>query len=113
MESLKVLFHVPDSSRFTACLRQANNLLATIKDEPYEIRVLVNFEGIKVVENFQPYEEMFKALTEKGVKFYFCQNPFKTFGLSTELVPPPAEVISSGIRALVDWQKEGFIYIRP
>ncbi len=62
MESLKVLFHVPDSSRFTACLRQANNLLATIKDEPYEIRVLVNFEGIKVVENFQPYEEMFKAL---------------------------------------------------
>lgn len=43
MESLKVLFHVPDSSRFTACLRQANNLLATIKDEPYEIRVLVNF----------------------------------------------------------------------
>ncbi|MGB9760955.1 MAG: DsrE family protein [Caldimicrobium sp.] len=110
---LKVLFHVPDSSRFQACLRQVNNLLATISDEPYEIRVLVNFEGIKVVENFAPYEEMFKMLTEKGVKFFFCQNPFKTFGISTELVPPPAEIISSGIRALVDWQKEGFVYIRP
>lgn len=110
---LKVLFHVPDSSRFAGCLRQANNLLATINDEPYDIRVLINFEGIKVVENFQPFEEAFKALTEKGVKFYFCQNPFKAFGLSTDLVPPPAEVIASGIRALVDWQKEGFIYIRP
>lgn len=113
METLKVLFHVPDSGRFSACLRQANNLLATIKDEPYDIRVLVNFEGIKVVENFQPYEELFKTLTEKGVKFYFCKNPFKTFGVSTDLVPKEAELIDSGIRALVDWQKEGFIYIRP
>jgi len=109
----KVLFHVPDSARFMACLRQVNNLLATIPDEHYDIRVLINFEGIKVLENFEPYREMFEALTQKGVRFYFCQNPFKTFGLSTELVPPPAEVISSGIRALVDWQKEGFIYIRP
>jgi intracellular sulfur oxidation DsrE/DsrF family protein len=110
---LKVLFHVPDSSRFTACLRQANNLLATLENESYEIRILINFEGIKVVENFQPYEEAFKALTERGVKFFFCQNPFKTFGLSTDLVPKPAEVIGSGIRALVDWQREGFVYIRP
>ncbi len=65
------------------------------------------------MENFEPYEEMFLSLTERGVRFYFCKNPFKTFGLSTDLVPPPVEVIDSGIRALVDWQKEGFIYIRP
>ncbi len=110
---LKVLFHVPDSSRFNACLRQVNNLLATLSEEPYEIRVLINFEGIKVVENFEPYMEMFKSLCERGVKFYFCQNPFKVFNISTDLVPPPAEIISSGIRALVDWQREGFIYIRP
>jgi len=109
----KVLFHVPDSARFMACLRQVNNLLAAFQDEPYDIRVLINFEGIKVLENFEPYREMFESLTQKGVKFYFCQTPFKTFGLSTDLVPSSAEVISSGIRALVDWQKEGFIYIRP
>lgn len=113
MKELKLLMHIPDSSRFEAGLKQSRNFAIAMGERPYQIRILVNFEGVKVLENFSPYESLFKEVLSYRAEIYFCENALKAFNVPAEKVPAGGKTISSGILALVEWQEEGFRYVRP
>ncbi len=109
---LRLLLHVPDSSRFEAGLKQARNFAIAMGDKPFQVRILVNFEGVTVLNDLSPYAELLKEIFSLGIEVYFCENAMKGFNISMDKVPQQAQIIPSGILALVNWQNEGFKYVR-
>jgi len=110
---LKLLLHVPDSSRFEAALKQARNFVLAMGDKPYQVRILVNFEGITVLNDLSPYSALLQENFSFGTEVYFCENAMKAFNISMDKVPQQAKTVPAGIVALVTWQDEGFRYVRP
>ncbi|MFZ8832105.1 MAG: DsrE family protein [Thermodesulfobacteriaceae bacterium] len=109
---LKLLLHVPDSSRFEAALKQARNFAIAMGDKPYQVRILVNFEGVTVLNDLSPYAPLLQENFSLGIEVYFCENAMKTFNVSMDKVPQQAKTVPAGIVALVTWQDEGFRYVR-
>lgn len=112
MKELKLLLHVPDSLRFEAALKVAKNFAIAMGNKPHKVRILINFEGITVLNNFSPYEELFKEVLSFGIEVYFCENALKGFNIPKEKVPQGGKTVPAGIVALVEWQDEGFRYVR-
>jgi intracellular sulfur oxidation DsrE/DsrF family protein len=110
---LKLLLHVPDSLRFEAALKQARNFALAMGDKPYQVRILVNFEGITVLNDLSPYSVLLQENFSLGIEVYFCENAMKAFNVSMDKVPQQAKTVPAGIVALVTWQDEGFRYVRP
>jgi intracellular sulfur oxidation DsrE/DsrF family protein len=109
---LKLLLHVPDSSRFEAALKQARNFALAMGDKPYHVRILVNFEGITGLNDLSPYSALLQENFSLGIEIYFCENAMKAFNINLDKVPQQAKTVPAGIVALVTWQDEGFRYVR-
>jgi len=78
-----------------------------------------------------PHESQMKALMDKGVKFYFCQNTtraymdqlptsitslpkYQTTGFSaTDQLIPGMLYTTAGVSAIADFQAQGYQYIQP
>ncbi|BAU23736.1 hypothetical protein THC_1370 [Caldimicrobium thiodismutans] len=112
MKELKLLMHVPDSSRFEPALKVSRNFALAMGERPYKVKILVNFEGITVLNDFTPFVELFKEVLSYGVEVYFCENALKGFNIPREKVPEGGKTVPAGIVALVEWQDEGFRYVR-
>ncbi|MCS7279491.1 MAG: DsrE family protein [Thermodesulfobacteriaceae bacterium] len=113
MKELKLLLHVPFYASFEPALKMAKNFFKSLQEEEKGIvRILVNFEGVLVLNHFENFRELLREILEKGGKIYFCEKALETFNIPLEKVPPQASTVPSGIRALVEWQEEGFNYVR-
>lgn len=113
MKELKLLLHVPYYSSFEPALKMAKNFLKSLKsDEKARVRILVNYEGILVLKDFEKFDSLFKELIKEKVEVYFCENALKTFEIPYESVPKGGKTVYSGIKALVEWEEEGFRYVR-
>jgi len=113
MTDLKLLIHVPDSKRFEPALKVAKNFVMAVKDKKsFSARILVNFEGITVLNNFRIFENLFREVLDLGVEVYFCENALKGFNIPFDKVPEGGKTVPAGIVALVEWQNEGYKYVR-
>ncbi|AEH43988.1 hypothetical protein Thein_0103 [Thermodesulfatator indicus DSM 15286] len=112
--SLKLVIHVPDSTRYKIALKMGVNFFKTKADgEELLARVLVNAQGITVLLELD--EEITKLMEEfisLGGEVHFCRNAMKAFNVPEEKVPANCHIVSAGIRALVEWQDNGFRYVR-
>ncbi len=91
----------------------------------YEIAAVVTSGGghqlIKQSRNGNQFEGQVKALMDKGVKFYFCQNTvrgltkkgFISSGDATSEIIPGVEFVTSGVAAMPDLVSQGYILIQP
>ncbi|OAG28456.1 DsrE family protein [Thermodesulfatator autotrophicus] len=112
--ALKLVIHVPDSTRYKIALKMGINFLKT-KAEGEELlaRILVNAQGIMVLlELDEESQKLMEEFISFGGEVHFCRNAMKAFNVPEEKVPPKCQVVPAGIRALVEWQDEGFRYVR-
>ena len=72
------------------------------------------------------FEGQVKDLMDAGVKFYFCQNTTRgyitrnflpaagetTYGATGEMIEG-VEYTTAGITAIVDYQRQGYMYVQP
>jgi len=97
----------------------------------YEIAAIVHSAGgTTVVKNDvllahgkpgNPGEAQVRALIERGVKFYFCQNTTRAYLKNGTLTPgnATAEIIegveytTAGLSSLGDFQSSGWTYVQP
>ena len=112
MGSWNLVLHVPESDRFAVALKVARNFIKALPGESLSVRILVNAEGITILKRFGEVAELFGAALEEGVEVYFCQNAMKAFEIDPSLVPPGGKTVPAGIVALVEWQNQGFRYVR-
>ncbi len=111
---LKLLVHVPDSLRAKIGLTMAQNFLKTQKgEEKLEVRVLFNAQGVTILLEGDPrLNALMEDLVKQGGEVYFCENALRNFQIEKETLPPYSKTVPAGIRALVEWQEEGFRYVR-
>ena len=111
--ALKLLIHVPEASRFKVGLNMAVNFLNTAGEgESLEARLLVNAQGVSVLLSPEEVLDKVKEFLEKGGEIYFCENALRLFEIPREKVLPGCQTVPAGIRVLVEWQEEGFRYVR-
>ena len=108
----RLVLHVPESQRFEVALKVARNFVKAMAGEPHEVRVLVNAEGITILKRFSEVEELYREARRDGVAVYFCENAMRAFEIDRGLLPDGARTVPAGIKALVEWQNEGFRYVR-
>lgn len=83
----KVLLHIPERERFEAALIQAKNFILAKENEKIT-GVLLNSDGVKILDDL------------------------KHFKIPINRIPNGGKTLPSGIVAIVEWQMQGFVYIR-
>ncbi|MCS7149407.1 MAG: DsrE family protein [Caldimicrobium sp.] len=112
MGELKLVVHVPDPQRFEAGLKVSRNFALQMMGKKYDLRILVNYEGVKVLQDFTPFWDLYKEVLNLGGEIFFCETALRSAEISKEKLPEGANTVPSGIVALAEWQKEGFSYVR-
>jgi len=112
--SLKLLVHVPDSLRAKVGLTMAQNFLKSKQEgEALEARVLFNAQGVTIILEEDPkIMSLMEEFSKQGGEVYFCENAMRNFQIEKDQLPSYAKTVPAGIRALVQWQEEGFRYVR-
>jgi len=107
----KLLLHIPEKDRFSVGLTMALNFLKSAdKGDLLEARLLINAQGVTILEEEIP--ENLAPFLELGGQVFFCENALRAFNIPKEKVWPGCGTVPAGIRALVEWQNNGFSYVR-
>jgi len=112
MNEFKVLIHIPETDRLESGFTQAKNFILGKKDGKKIVRLLLNSDAVNILNNFSLIEEHFKEALKLGVEVYFCENALRFFKISFDKIPEGGKTVPAGIIAMVEWQNQGFVYIR-
>lgn len=63
--------------------------------------------------NGNPNRRLLEALSQGGVKLYECGVAMRLKGYAPQDLLPQSRIVASGIGALVDFQKSGYIEVTP
>ncbi|MCW8931208.1 MAG: hypothetical protein OQL19_13325 [Gammaproteobacteria bacterium] len=116
----QVLLHIAtdDPSRVESALGNAERLLMSYSnDEKFQLQILVNAEGIKILQaSDSPYIDRIRTLAtdNKNVSFLACQRSIerqKLKGVDIHLVKE-ASVIPEALEEIVKRLNQGWVYIR-
>ncbi|MCL4439710.1 MAG: DsrE family protein [Firmicutes bacterium] len=130
MNTLKVLFHVNESTRWQMVLVNITNFLNDVGQGSADIEVLANGEAVSVLGNRCLLAEdggqkascgigngslldQMKKLSEAGVNFVVCRNALKSHSIVEENLPDFITVVPAGITEIVRKQTQGYAYIKP
>jgi intracellular sulfur oxidation DsrE/DsrF family protein len=120
INSHQVLLHIAtsDPARVESALSNAERLLtANNSDEKFQLQILVNAEGIKILQaDDSPYIDRIRTLAMKheNVSFLACQRSIerqKLKGIDIHLVKE-ASIIPEALEEIVKRLNQGWVYIR-
>ncbi len=115
--TLRVVYHISESSHAGAALRTIANHMQAAPDARFV--VVTHNEGVDFLlagardETGRPFEATVREYRSKGVEFRVCRNTLVRRGISDSKVIPEASLVSSGIAEIGRLQsKEGYAYMR-
>ncbi len=115
MTDLRVVFHLDfdDTLTFELALANIMNFLNDVGEA--DVAVLANGFAVKlfVKKAGVKFKEKLEELSNKGVKFYICNNALNAHNISKEDIFEFCEIVPAGITKLVELQNEGYAYIKP
>ncbi len=113
----KAIFHVDqnDESVMTLALNNVVNLLKAIPGEEHDLIVIFNGPGAHLLawDGVAAHLERIKALVGEGVRFQVCRNAMVRYEIAEDQVIEECEIIPAGILSLINFQNDGFSYIKP
>jgi hypothetical protein len=114
----KVVYHIDDSTRATAVLRNVGNHLSV--DPTAKIVVVSHAQGVDFLmdgakdKNGNPYNIPVEELSAKGVTFDVCEITLKSRKLNKSQFIPEAKFVPSGVAEIGKLQsREGYVYLKP
>lgn len=115
---MKAVYHVDDSSRATAALRNVANHLKAMPQT--KIVVVALADGVDFLlsdakdARGNPYEPMIDDLVSVGVEFRVCNNTLSGRKIEKSRLHPEASIVDSGVAEITRLQAaEGFAYLKP
>ena len=115
---IKTVYHINDSTRATAVMRNVRNQLSV--DPTARIVVVSHAQGVDFLmegakdKNGNPYDIPVEELAAKGVTFDVCEITLKSRKLNKELFIPEANFVPSGVGEIAKLQyREGYVYLKP
>jgi hypothetical protein len=115
---IKVVYHIDDTTRASALLKNVENHLAAAPGT--KITVVAHGKGIDFMlnnaqdANGNPYNVMMETLAQQGVEFKICNNTLKSRHLTAADVAYPVTIVPAGIVEIARLQaQEGYVYVKP
>jgi intracellular sulfur oxidation DsrE/DsrF family protein len=114
----RAVIHVDEDSRekLMAALRNAYNLLDSVGEKNAEVAFVFNVRGPLTIlrGSLDDYtREQINELLSMGVKFFVCSISLRALGVKKEDLIDGVEVVDSGIKRIVELEREGYAYIKP
>ncbi|ENP1270517.1 DsrE family protein [Salmonella enterica] len=113
---MNIVFHVPELSRSIPCLNNVRNYLKlSSQPEDEAIRIVFNAEAVKSLISEEESALRWLSLCEEYpcIELLVCRNSLQGYSLSADALINKVEVIPAAVVALVEFQKNGWIYLRP
>jgi len=113
-ETKRLLIHVAQKERWEAALTNALDFLKAGKgEEPQAIIVADADSVVRVKACDRKLFDRMKQFVLDGGRIYLCENSLKAFGIAKEGLADYMLTVPAAIMALYDFQKEGWVYVRP
>ncbi len=114
-KELKLLIHVAQKERWDIAVKNGLNFLKTAgRDEDLRVRIVANGDSVtRCVKCDRPLFDNLKQLVLDGGVVFLCENSLAAFDIPVSRLPEFFDTVPAAIRALVDFQREGWIYVRP
>ncbi len=112
---LRLLIHVAEMGRWDIAVKNGLNFLKTARPgEELQVRIVANGDSVtRCVKCDRPLFDNLKQLVLDGGRIFLCENSLSAFDIPVSRLPDFFETVPAAIRALVDLQREGWIYVRP
>lgn len=113
----KAIFHfdLDDERLLSIGLSNVSNLLKAVAQKPYNIILLFNGPAVQLItaERCVSHLEQIKALQKQEVSFKACKNAIAKFEITPEELIKNCEIVPAGVATLIEFQQEGYAYIKP
>ena len=114
-KKLRLLIHVAQTDRWDVAAGNAINFLKTrLAGEELKVRMIANADAVtRCVQCDRPLFDLLKQIVLDGGEIYLCENALKKFEIPVSRLPDIFRTVPAGIRALVEFQEDGWRYVRP
>ncbi len=112
---MKAVFHLNtgEVSKQSELLGNIQNLMDDGTVEVDQIAVLLNADGVDMLERGSQAEEFLEEFIDEGVEVKACSNSLENREIDEEELIDGVDTVPSGVGELTRLQEEGFHYIKP
>ncbi len=112
---IKLLIHVAQPDRWDVAANNALNFLNTKGDgETLRVRIVANADAVtRCTKCDRSLFDKLKQIVLDGGELFLCENSLRAFEIPKSRLPEIFETVPAAIRALADFQREGWLYVRP
>ena len=114
MADLKLLIHVAHKERWMVGAKNAVNFLRTAAEgDTLKVRIIANADSVtQCIKCDRPLFDNLKQLILDGGEIYLCANSLRDFDIKESRLPEIFRTVPAAVRAIADWQSEGWLYMR-
>ncbi len=114
-DELKLLIHVAQKERWNVAVNNGLNFLKSAgQGENLRVSMVANGDSVtRCIKCDRPLFDRLKQLVLDGGHIYLCENSLAAFDISVSRLPDFFETVPAAIRALIDLQRQGWMYVRP
>ncbi len=113
----QVVFHLDwdEEKNLVMALNNITNLLKAFPPSETAICLVANGSAVRLFhrEHAIAYGSRVEDLSAKGVRFLMCNNSLTNLNIDPGELLGGCEVIKAGIVALIEFQADGYAYIKP
>ena len=114
MAELKLLIHVAQKERWMVGVKNALNFLKTAGDsDSLQVRIIANADSVtQCIKCDRPLFDRLKQLVLDEGEIYVCANSLRDFDIKESRLPEVFRTVPAAVRAIADWQADGWLYVR-
>ena len=113
-EELKLIVHVAHKERWMVGVKNALNFLRSAEPgDNLRVRIIANTDSVtQCIKCDRPLFDRLKQLILDGGEIYLCSNSLRDFEIKESRLPEIFKTVPAAVRAIADWQAQGWLYIR-
>lgn len=114
-QSLRLVIHVAQQERWDVAASNALHFHDTWKEgEDLQVKIVANGDAVtRCIKCDRPLFDRLKQIVLDGGEILICEHALAKYNISPGRLPEIFRTVPAAVRALVDLQKDGWVYVRP
>jgi intracellular sulfur oxidation DsrE/DsrF family protein len=109
----KILIHISDRDKWLSVIGLVNRLLDENNENHIEIIIIADiFAGAVCLHCNQSLKQQMIDFVETGQRILICEESLKCLNIPMKSLPDFVQTIPLSLTAIIQWQDEGFHYIK-
>jgi len=109
----KILIHISDRDKWPSVIGLVNRLLDESTENKIEIIIIADiFAGAVCLHCNQSLKQQMIDFVETGQRILICEESLKCLNIPMKSLPDFVQTVPLSLPAIIQWQEEGFQYIK-